>query len=231
VGSQVIVLLKLPVPACLCVHVWAALAVFPCGPLEARLAIWSRDLSKLAEQSGWVGLVAGRETNPRQADTEAQNNAPRKTILKQMMCLFEKQWPRFLDAIWATLLYGQKAHILTVRAQCEHPNTCTVGVKFPYDHPFWTRTRNLRIRSPTLCPLGQGGHVIGKLMSPPVEALSAALCVTDRADRDNSAGDSCRLYSCGCFFPCRARTEYWPRVQKRLNLTFRLLTFAFSSFA
>jgi len=68
-------------------------------------------------------------------------------------------------------------------------------------------------------------------MSPPVEALSAALCVTDRADRDNSAGDSCRLYSCGCFFPCRARTEYWPRVQKRLNLTFRLLTFAFSSFA
>jgi hypothetical protein len=29
---------------------------------------------------------------------------------------------------------GRNAFILTVRAQCKHPNTCTVGAKFPYDH-------------------------------------------------------------------------------------------------
>ena len=80
VGSQVIVLLKLPLFARVCVIVWAALAVFTCGPFQARLLIWSCDLNQFAEQSGWVGLVAGRETNPQQPDSELQNDASQTNI-------------------------------------------------------------------------------------------------------------------------------------------------------
>jgi hypothetical protein len=37
-------------------------------------------LNQFAEQSGWVGLVAGRETNPQQPDSELQNDASQTNI-------------------------------------------------------------------------------------------------------------------------------------------------------
>jgi hypothetical protein len=54
VGSRVIALLKLPVAACVCE------CLSGLGGLSTWPPIWLRGLGKFAEQSGWVGLVAGR---------------------------------------------------------------------------------------------------------------------------------------------------------------------------
>jgi hypothetical protein len=75
---------------CVCACL-GSLAVFPCGPLGARLLIWSRDLHTFAGQSGWVGPVPRREANPQQPDIECQNDASPKTIVGEMTCLFEER--------------------------------------------------------------------------------------------------------------------------------------------
>jgi hypothetical protein len=81
----------------------------------------------------------------------------------------------------------------------ESPTPAQQALKSHMTTPCGTGTRNLRISSPTPSPLGQGGRVIGKLISFQVETLCAARCGTDRADCDHSTGHSCSLYSCGYF--------------------------------